>query len=72
MKAFREIKTIKDNKIVLTLPKSFKDKRVEIIILPYKINDVENEDKKYWQLLGEKSLENIWDNQEDEVYSELL
>ncbi|MCK4447581.1 MAG: hypothetical protein KAW56_10930 [Candidatus Marinimicrobia bacterium] len=72
MKAFREIKTIKDNKIVLTLPKSFKDKRVEIIILPYQINDVENEDKKYWQLLGEKSLENIWNNQDDEVYSELL
>ncbi len=72
MKAFREIKTIKDNKIVLTLPKSFKYKRVEIIVLPYQINDVENEDKKYWQLLGEKSLENIWNNQEDEVYSELL
>ncbi|MCK4295542.1 MAG: hypothetical protein KAX28_02660 [Candidatus Marinimicrobia bacterium] len=72
MKAFREIKTIKDNKIVLTLPKSFKDKRVEIIILPYQINDVENEDKKHWQLLGEKSLENIWNNQDDEVYSELL
>ncbi len=72
MRAFREIKTIKNNKIVLTLPKSFKDKRVEIIILPYQINDVENEDKKYWQLIGEKSLRNIWDNQEDEVYSELL
>lgn len=72
MRAFREIKTIKNNKIVLTLPKSFKDKRVEIIILPYQINDVENEDKKYWQLTGEKSLGNIWDNQEDEVYSELL
>ena len=72
MKAFREIKTIKDNKIVLTLPKSFKDKRVEIIILPYDINDIENVDKKYWQLLCEKSLKNIWDNQGDEVYSELL
>ena len=72
MKAIREIKTIKDNKIVLTLPKSFKDKRVEILILPYNINDVENEDKKYWQLLGEKSLDKIWNNQDDEVYSELL
>jgi hypothetical protein len=72
MKAIREIKTIKDNKIVLTLPKSFKDKRIEIIILPYDINDIENVDKKYWQLLSEKSLENIWNNQEDEVYSELL
>ena len=40
MKAIREIKTIKDNKIALTLPKSFKDKRVEIIILPYNINDI--------------------------------
>ena len=57
---------------MLTLPKSFKDKRVEIIILPYDINDIENVDKKYWQLLSEKSLENIWDNQGDEVYSELL
>ncbi len=72
MKAIREIKTIKDNKIVLTLPKSFKDKRVEILILPYNINDVENEDKKYWQLLGEKSLDKIWNNHEDDVYSELL
>ncbi|MBL7095217.1 hypothetical protein ISS22_14735 [candidate division KSB1 bacterium] len=72
MKAIREIKTIKDNKIILTLPKNFKDKRVEIIILPYNINDIVNEDKKYWQLLGEKSLNNIWNNQEDEVYNELL
>ena len=72
MEAIREIKTIKDNKIVLTLPKSFKDKKVEILILPYNINDVENEDKKYWQLLGEKSLDKIWNNQEDDVYNELL
>jgi len=72
MKAIREIKNVKDNQIILTLPKSFNDKKVEIIILPYDINDIENEDRKYWQLLGEKSLENVWNNQEDEVYSELL
>lgn len=72
MKAFREIITIKNNKIVLTLPKSFRDKKVEVIILPYKVDDVEYKDKKYWQLIGEKSLKNIWENQEDEVYSELL
>ncbi len=72
MKAIREITTIKDNKIVLTLPKSFKDKRVEVIILPYDTNEIEKEDKKYWRLLGEKSLDNIRNNQEEDVYSELL
>ena len=72
MKAIREITTIRDNKIVLTLPKSFKDKKVEVIILPYDIDDVEKEDKKYWQLLGEKSMNHIWNYQEDDIYSELL
>ena len=72
MKAIREITTIRDNKIVLTLPKSFKDKKVEVIILPYDIEDVEKEDKKYWQLLCEKSLDHDWNNQEDDVYNALL
>ena len=72
MKAIRKIQNVKNNKIILNLPESFNDKRVEIIILPYDINDMGNEDKKYWQLLSEKSFENIWNNQDDEVYNELL
>jgi hypothetical protein len=72
MKTIREITTIRDGKIILNLPKSFRNKKVEVIILPYDINDVEIDDKKYWQLLGEKSLNSIWNNQEDDIYCELL
>ncbi|MBI5076276.1 MAG: DUF2281 domain-containing protein [Nitrospirae bacterium] len=31
-----------------------------------------NEDTAYWSTLGEKSLGRIWDNEEDDVYNELL
>jgi len=30
------------------------------------------EDAVYWSALGEASLRNVWDNEEDDVYNELL
>ncbi|HHT9158268.1 MAG TPA: DUF2281 domain-containing protein [Candidatus Brocadiaceae bacterium] len=30
------------------------------------------EDTAYWSALGEKSIKRIWDNEEDDVYNELL
>lgn len=29
-------------------------------------------DKQYWQLLSEESLKKVWDNEEDDIYNELL
>ncbi|WP_041245564.1 DUF2281 domain-containing protein [Geotalea uraniireducens] len=29
-------------------------------------------DKQYWQLLSERSLKKVWDNEEDDIYNELL
>lgn len=31
-----------------------------------------NEERKYFQRIGETSLKKIWDNKEDDIYSELL
>ena len=36
-----------------------------------KVN-LQNPDNRYWLAMGENSFDRIWDNQEDEVYSELL
>jgi len=44
----------------------------EILIRPYVKNAVHKEEIKYWQHIGQKSLYEIWDNEHDEVYSELL
>ena len=30
------------------------------------------EETAYWQAIGEASLRNVWDNEEDDVYNELL
>lgn len=29
-------------------------------------------EKQYWQLAAEKSVQKIWDNEDDDVYNELL
>jgi len=31
-----------------------------------------NEEAAYWTAIGEASLRNVWDNEEDDVYNELL
>ncbi len=50
MIAIREILEVKNNKIHLTLPDEFKNKKVEIIILPIE------EEIDYW---NDKELKNI-------------
>lgn len=37
-----------------------------------KKSSVVKEDSAYWAALGETSLRKIWDNEEDDIYNELL
>jgi len=47
---------------------------IEFIVKRYKRkkNDHPLNEKEYWLKLNEKSLEKIWNNEEDDVYNELL
>jgi hypothetical protein len=69
MEAIREVKKIIDHKIVVDLPKSFKGKEVEVIILPLNhskpaINET--------MLLSEAVLRKDWDLAEEDKAWKLL
>jgi hypothetical protein len=68
----REIIKVKSCDYTIHIPDEYINQEVEILIRPYRKNAVHEEEAKYWKKIGQKSLENIWDNNEDEVYSELL
>jgi len=68
----REIIKVKSSDYTIHIPEEYIDREVEILIRPYSKNTVNEEEAKYWKKIGQKSLEKIWDNNEDEVYSELL
>lgn len=63
MKAIRQIKKITDHKIIIDLPKSFKSKEVEIIVLPLEDNKVAVVET---MLLSEPSLGKDWNKAEEE------
>ena len=68
----REIIKVKSSDYTIHIPEEYINQEVEILIRPYSKDIVREEDLEYWQKIGKKSLEKIWDNDEDEVYSELL
>ncbi|MFP4548987.1 MAG: hypothetical protein ACLFQM_12710 [Fidelibacterota bacterium] len=68
----REIIKVKNAEYTIHIPEEYFGREVEILIRPYLENTVCEEEVRYWQKVGRKSLEKIWDNDEDEVYSELL
>ncbi len=43
---------------------------IDFIIDRYSRGNV-SEEKEYWNKLGEKSVDKIWDNEEDDIYNEL-
>ena len=59
METIHEIRKITDHKIVITLPRSFQGKEVEVIVLPFKPKVAET------MLLSEASLAKDWNNTEE-------
>lgn len=51
MQALREIKNVKDRKVVIDLPDDFRSEKVEVIVLPYVQKDTET--KKLSEILME-------------------
>jgi len=47
---------------------------VEFLSLKYrkKKRGVAKTEKKYWSQVAEESLKKVWDNEEDDIYNELL
>lgn len=68
----REIIKVKTTDYTIHIPEEYLNQEVEILVRPFRQNTVCKDEMKYWQRIGQKSLNEIWDNEEDEVYSELL
>ena len=65
------------NQAVRTLPPSIQTEVYDFVAFlqeKYALKRPANvrEDAAYWSALGEASLRNVWDNEEDDVYNELL
>jgi len=80
MEIIRKIKEVKNNQVLINLPKKFKSDRVEIIILPFDLSFLKKElkninyknEKVFWGSVSASSLDKIWNNKDDDVYEELL
>ena len=69
MKAFRKIAEVKNKKVTIDLPDDFEDdKEVEIIILPYQ----ETQSDNFWLQVSDVSLDEVWNNEADNAYENLL
>ncbi len=67
MNYIKTIKKIKNNKLIIDIPKDFKSKDVEVIVLP--LID-ENDFTESIMKLSENSFRE-WDNDADEIYNNL-
>ncbi len=68
----REIIKVTSSDYTIHIPEEYINQEVEILIRPYSGDTVREEEVEYWQKIGQRSLDKIWDNDDDEVYSELL
>lgn len=67
LQAIRKISEVKNNKLVINLPKGFSQNKVEVIILP-----VQEDEDEFWLDASKTSLKDIWNNKEDDEYEKLL
>lgn len=58
MQALREIRTVSDTKIIIDLPEYFRQKEIEIIIIPYRDQPLKSTDfSKYFGIMTIENLE---------------